>query len=125
MSGNLYGLLLRNFRKSRNLRLREVAFKAQIALSYLSRIETGERSVPPREIQDALACAIGLTDDEISALTQAIGCKRRDMPNIDPLNGAGMIVLLIDAKYLQNLIPQLLANIGVVNFKQSTKENPM
>jgi transcriptional regulator with XRE-family HTH domain len=67
-----YGSVLRSLRKKRQLRISDVADLVGLHTSYLSRIETGEKRVPPERVKRALCDALKLTKAEINDLQSAI-----------------------------------------------------
>lgn len=63
----ILGLKLNQLRKQQNLSLKEVAAKAELAISYLNEIEKGKKYPKPEKIL-SLARALGTTYDELVSL---------------------------------------------------------
>lgn len=63
-----FGKQLRELRESRGLSLRQIGYVAGVSSSYLSQVETGERSVPTPKVLKKLAPVLGVTYDRLMAM---------------------------------------------------------
>jgi transcriptional regulator with XRE-family HTH domain len=122
MANQNYGALLRWFRKKRAKRLSEVASLAGIDLSYLCRIERGERAKPSASIHSALIGALGLSTEEISLLEQ----PQQDAGIASLLSLAPgkkqVVVMVMDIKDAKSLLGESMANQIVLATMTKTKE---
>ncbi len=71
MSAQSYGCILRQLRTTRKKSLTEIAKLAGLDISYLSRIETGARSVPAESIRTSIARALELSQEETRLLEES------------------------------------------------------
>lgn len=69
--------LLQQLRVERNLRQAELAELVGYDQTYISALEVGLKGPPPFNLVERLQQALGLSDDETRALTDAIGASRR------------------------------------------------
>ena len=87
-----YGSILRRLRKDRELRLLDLARLVELDVSYLSRIETGDRPVPARRIRDAILSALQPSHAEVEALQAA--AAQASMQSFEIRSDQGAIVIL-------------------------------
>lgn len=73
---NDFGAWVRGVRQQRGLTLREVAAAYGVSVPYLSDIELGKRSPPPRVKWDRFAAALGVTVEEIEARYRCPRCGK-------------------------------------------------
>lgn len=74
---NLFGVFLKEKRQEKNMSLRELSCKANIAHTYISKIENGSKPPPSDDVMIRLAKGLNL-DDETSEIffDLAAKCKR-------------------------------------------------
>lgn len=68
MAQQSYGFQLRSLRKQRQKSIAWLAGHANLSVSYVSRVETGQRPIPPMPVRVALAAALNLSDRELHTL---------------------------------------------------------
>lgn len=73
---NDFGVWVRQVRLDRKLTLRQVAEAYGVSVPYLSDIELGKRSAPPRVKWDRFAAALGVTVAEIEAHYRCPRCGK-------------------------------------------------
>ncbi len=92
-----YGLLLREYRTARNLRLLDVARISNLDISYIGKIETGDRPVPDIAVCEAIHSALQLSAAEELELKNAAARSRRVRKKSTLLSmdsGEGAIIIL-------------------------------
>lgn len=74
---NLFGVLLKEKRQQKNISLRELSDKANVAHTYIAKIENGSKPPPSDDVMIRLAKGLNL-DDESSEIffDLAAKCKR-------------------------------------------------
>lgn len=72
-----YGWLVRQFRAARKMRLLDLSRLSGLDVSYLSRIETGQRPVPDLDVCNAIHSALELSPLEETNLLRAAADGRR------------------------------------------------
>lgn len=74
---NLFGVFLKEKRQAKNISLRELSYKANIAHTYIAKIENGSKPPPSDDVMIRLAKGLNL-DDESSEIffDLAAKCKR-------------------------------------------------
>ncbi len=72
----LFGELLRNFRRSRNMTQQEMADRLHLSSPYIAQMESGFKPPPPQAIVDNMATIMRLGIDEKKQFTQAAETER-------------------------------------------------
>ncbi len=126
MATQQYGALIRSFRKNRHKRLSDVAIAAGVDISYLSRIERGDRHVPSIQLQIAIANALMLTQDEKEQLNQANQSDDLNCGSIFPNNLARgqVVVMLMNVKDAMRFLGTDILNQTIL-ISTHKKENSM
>ena len=91
-----YGAILRRFRKMRELRLVDFSRLSNLDVGYLSRIETGDRSVPGPRTRTILQSALRLSNAEIDVLEAAVyrNLQTSATDAISMRSGDGAVIIL-------------------------------
>ncbi|MBC3932613.1 helix-turn-helix domain-containing protein [Undibacterium curvum] len=101
---NSFGELLRSLRKKKKMRLQDVASRADIDLSYLSRIELGARPAPKKSIRHAIYEVLVLEKAEIDQAEASVSYKPTNSIFRAPLSGGKMLLMVVNIKDIGKLL---------------------
>lgn len=74
---NLFGVFLKEKRQEKNISLRELSYRANIAHTYIAKIENGNKPPPSDDVMIRLAKGLNLDDDTSEIFFDlAAKCKR-------------------------------------------------
>ncbi|NVD74575.1 XRE family transcriptional regulator [Duganella sp. BJB488] len=102
-----YGFRLRSLRKQRQKSMAWLAHKAQLSVSYISRLETGRRPIPSLPIRAAIASALDLSGAELQALESTLVEGYNAFEHAASMPGQVVVMVMnhSDAKQLLGLYP--------------------
>ena len=74
---NLFGIFLKEKRQQKNISLRELSYKANVAHTYIAKIENGSKPPPSDDVLFRLAKGLNLDDESAEIFFDlAAKCKR-------------------------------------------------